>query len=269
VDKEPSEEMQIGRFGELVGLSVPQLRRYDRMQLLAPAGRSPESGYRYYTRQQTGAARVIALLRSMDMPLAEIRRVLSGLARPELERLFRDHRSRLEARLTEVHKLLEVVDEVVLEGAVVTPSDVKLSGLAALMPYLQVRDVQKSAAYYQEALGFRLAWRTAEWQLAAVDSGEVEIFLVPWSGESAPTVQTCYVYADDPDALCSEFAEAGADIEDPVVQHYALNMDFAMTRIVEPHATDAAWLIGDDFQLDEIARRISELAVDPMCLRIR
>ncbi len=211
-----SEELQIGRFAELVGLSVPQLRRYDRLQLLAPVGRSPESGYRYYSRQQTGAARVIALLRSMDMPLADIRRVLSGPEQPELERLFRDHRVRLEARLTEVHRLLEAVDDVLLEGSVVTTQpEVKLSGLAAIMPYLPVSDVQRSATYYQEALGFRLAWRTSDWQLAAIGSGEVEIFLVPWSGESSPPVQTCYVYADDPDALCSEYATAGADIEDP------------------------------------------------------
>lgn len=32
--------LQIGEFAELVGLSIPQLRRYDRLQLLAPEGRS-------------------------------------------------------------------------------------------------------------------------------------------------------------------------------------------------------------------------------------
>jgi DNA-binding transcriptional MerR regulator len=32
--------IQIGRFADLVGLSIPQLRRYDRLRLLnPPAGR--------------------------------------------------------------------------------------------------------------------------------------------------------------------------------------------------------------------------------------
>ncbi|WP_162450726.1 MerR family DNA-binding transcriptional regulator [Phytoactinopolyspora mesophila] len=34
------ERLQIGAFAELVGLSIPQLRRYDRLRLLEPAGRS-------------------------------------------------------------------------------------------------------------------------------------------------------------------------------------------------------------------------------------
>lgn len=217
MDEEITDDLQIGRFAELVGLSVPQLRRYDRMQLLVPAGRSPESGYRYYSRQQTGAARVIALLRSMDMPIVEIRRVLGGLEGPELEDLFRGHRARLEARLAEVHTLLDAVDDALEEGAVVTMQpEVSLSTLAGIMPFLPVLDVQASVTYYQEALGFRLAWRMSDWQLAAVDNGDVEIFLVPWTEEGAPPTHTCYVYTDDPDTLCSEFAAAGADIEETV-----------------------------------------------------
>ena len=73
MSQEP-EQFQIGQFAELVGLSVPQLRRYDRLRLLAPEGRS-QAGYRYYSAAQTGAGRAIALLRSVDMPMAEIRRV--------------------------------------------------------------------------------------------------------------------------------------------------------------------------------------------------
>ncbi len=76
------DRLQIGEFAELVGLSIPQLRRYDRLRLLEPAARSPGSGYRFYSRGQTGAARVIALLRSMDMPIADIHRILSGAGSP-------------------------------------------------------------------------------------------------------------------------------------------------------------------------------------------
>ena len=83
---------QIGEFAELVGLSIPQLRRYDRLRLLAPEGRTV-SGYRFYSSGQTGAARIIALLRSMDMPVADIRRVLGGIDEAERQQLFAEHRA--------------------------------------------------------------------------------------------------------------------------------------------------------------------------------
>jgi len=53
----------IGRFAKLAGLTVPQLRHYDRRGLLPPAARDRRSGYRYYSAAQAAAARAIALLR--------------------------------------------------------------------------------------------------------------------------------------------------------------------------------------------------------------
>jgi hypothetical protein len=38
-----SERWQIGQFAELVGLSIPQLGRYDRLRLLEPDGRETQS----------------------------------------------------------------------------------------------------------------------------------------------------------------------------------------------------------------------------------
>ena len=152
------DRLLIGEFAELVGLSVPQLRRYDRLRLLEPAGRSAESGYRYYSRGQTGAARVIALLRSMDMPIADIRRVVAGAGDVERQQIFRGHRARLEARLEEVHRLLEAVDAMTEEDAPNMDDSTQVSGWLHLMPRIPVSDMDRSIAYYQDALGFRLAW---------------------------------------------------------------------------------------------------------------
>jgi DNA-binding transcriptional MerR regulator/catechol 2,3-dioxygenase-like lactoylglutathione lyase family enzyme len=211
------DRLQIGEFADLVGLSIPQLRRYDRLQLLEPDGRSRQSGYRYYSRGQTAAARVIALLRSMDMPIAEVRRILSGPAEAERRQILRDHRVRLEARLDEVRRLLEAVDAVTEEDTVSTNAETEMSSWLHLMPRLPVSNMDRSVAYYQEALGFRLAWRTVNGALAALASGEIEVLLlVPWSGDGLPPPQSAYVYVEDPDALCDEYRQAGADIVDPV-----------------------------------------------------
>ena len=220
---------QIGQFAELVGLSIPQLRRYDRLRLLEPDGREAQSGYRYYTRGQTGAARVIALLRSLDMPIADIRRILAGTSAAERRQLFRDHRARLEARLDEVRRLLAAVDTLTQEDTVPVDERTALTSWQHLMPRLPVVDMDRSIAYYREALGFRLAWRTADDSLAALASGAIEmLLLVPWTGDSPPPAQSAYVYVEDPDALCAEYHQAGADIVDPVGSRPYGMRDFAV-----------------------------------------
>jgi catechol 2,3-dioxygenase-like lactoylglutathione lyase family enzyme len=98
-----------------------------------------------------------------------------------------------------------------------------------LMPRLPVTDMNRSIAYYQEALGFRLAWRTADDSLAAMASGEIEmLLLVPWTADSPPPAQSAYVYVEDPDALCEEYQQAGADIIDPVASRPYGMRDFAV-----------------------------------------
>ncbi|MDQ6779466.1 MAG: VOC family protein [Actinomycetota bacterium] len=228
-DRYGPDRLQIGQFAELVGLSIPQLRRYDRLRLLEPAGRSVESGYRYYSSGQTGAARVIALLRSMDMPIAEIRSILNGASEAERRRIVRDHRARLESRLDEVRRLLEAVEAMTKEDTVTVTAQTEISAWLHLMPRLRVRDMDRSIAYYQEALGFRLAWRTADGNLAALASGEIEVLLlVPWTDDSPPPAQSAYVYVEDPDAFCAEYQQAGAEIVDPVASRAYGMRDFVV-----------------------------------------
>ena len=220
---------QIGQFAELVGLSIPQLRRYDRLRLLEPDGREAQSGYRYYTRGQTGAARAIALLRSLDMPIADVRRALAGTSDAERRQLFRDHRARLEARLDEVRRLLEAVDAFTEEDQMTVDSPTDLTTWLHLMPQLPVTDIDRSVAYYRDALGFRLAWRTADGSQAALASGEIEmLLLVPWAGDAPPAPRSAYVYVEDPDALCAEYQQAGADIVEPVASRPYGMRDFVV-----------------------------------------
>ncbi|MFI6163889.1 VOC family protein [Micromonospora haikouensis] len=220
---------QIGQFAELVGLSIPQLRRYDRLRLLEPDGREAHSGYRYYTPGQTGAARAIALLRSLDMPIADIRRILAGTNDTERRQLFHDHRARLEARLDEVHRLLEAVDALTREDHLTVDAPTDPTTWLHLMPKLPVTDMDRSIAYYQEALGLHLAWRTAHGNLAALASGEIEMLLLAaWTGDSPPPPQSAYVYVEDPDALCAEYQQAGADIVEPVASRAYGMRDFVV-----------------------------------------
>jgi DNA-binding transcriptional MerR regulator len=70
--------MPIGGLARLSRLSVKALRLYDAEGLLVPAWVDPDSGYRYYRAEQVRTATTIALLRSLDVPLAVVREVLAA-----------------------------------------------------------------------------------------------------------------------------------------------------------------------------------------------
>ncbi len=70
-------ELTIGEFAQLTHLSVRTLRRYHESGLLEPAAVDPFSGYRYYTSEQIPSAQVIHRLRELDVPLAEVGRILA------------------------------------------------------------------------------------------------------------------------------------------------------------------------------------------------
>src|SRR6202453_1741780 len=69
--------MSIGEFARLSRLSAKALRLYDELGLLPPAEVDPDSGYRWYTAGQLDNARLVASLRRIGVPLAQIRLILS------------------------------------------------------------------------------------------------------------------------------------------------------------------------------------------------
>jgi DNA-binding transcriptional MerR regulator len=69
--------MTIGEFAARTGLSAKALRLYDELRLVVPAHVDPDSGYRRYTADQIGPARLVGNLRRADMPLAVIASVLA------------------------------------------------------------------------------------------------------------------------------------------------------------------------------------------------
>ncbi|MFF5077682.1 MerR family transcriptional regulator [Actinoplanes sp. NPDC000266] len=67
--------LTIGGFARQAGLTPKALRLYDETGLLRPAAVDAESGYRFYEPGQLDRARLIAELRRIGMPLAEIAEV--------------------------------------------------------------------------------------------------------------------------------------------------------------------------------------------------
>lgn len=91
--------LSIGEFAQLTHLSIRTLRRYHDTGLLAPARVDDATGYRYYEAEQIPAAQVIHRLRQLDVPLAEVRRVLSSRDPAERADLIARHLQRLEDQM--------------------------------------------------------------------------------------------------------------------------------------------------------------------------
>lgn len=68
--------LTIGAFAARARLSAKALRLYDRLGLLTPAYVDEVNGYRYYRADQIERARLVALLRQLDMPLARIAEIV-------------------------------------------------------------------------------------------------------------------------------------------------------------------------------------------------
>lgn len=105
------ELLPIGRFARLSDLGVKALRHYDEIGLLRPAHVDDATGYRYYVLAQVRVAEAIARLRTLDVPLDEIRAILAA---PEsLRERLAVHRARIEGRAVETQRVLAELDRLI------------------------------------------------------------------------------------------------------------------------------------------------------------
>jgi DNA-binding transcriptional MerR regulator len=115
------ELISIGQFSRLSGLSVKTLRHYDTIGLLPPAAVDAETGYRFYGASQLSVADAVRRLRQLELPLEEIRRLLSSGDAQTVREVLVGHQRRLAERAAELkvarQKLQELIDgkETVME----------------------------------------------------------------------------------------------------------------------------------------------------------
>src|SRR3712207_5097738 len=97
----------IGRMARESGLTVSALRFYDGAGVLVPARVDPWTSYRWYSDDQVATARLVARLRRVGLPLAEISRVLAHRREPSVvDEVLRAHLTRLEEGLADARREL-------------------------------------------------------------------------------------------------------------------------------------------------------------------
>lgn len=101
--------MSIGDFARATGLTPKALRLYDDLDLLRPAAVDPLTGYRSYEPDQLEAARLVAALRRVGMPLQRIRVALAlppAAAAAEVTAFWRQTEADVRSRRAQVSILL-------------------------------------------------------------------------------------------------------------------------------------------------------------------
>ena len=87
--------MKINQVEELVGITKKNIRFYEAQGLLCPE-RNPENGYREYTARDVEQLKRVKLLRKLDIPCEQIRRVMTGEL--SLHTCLSEHQKTLEKR---------------------------------------------------------------------------------------------------------------------------------------------------------------------------
>jgi DNA polymerase-3 subunit beta len=120
----------IGRMSRESGLTVSALRFYDGAGVLVPAHVDPRTGYRSYAPEQVLAARLVAVLRRVGMPIAGIREVLACRDDPAaVAELLAAHLHRLEQGLVDARRELSSVRSLIeQEEHPVSPTTVTVRG---------------------------------------------------------------------------------------------------------------------------------------------
>jgi DNA-binding transcriptional MerR regulator len=121
------ERMSTGEFAARTRLSRKALRLYQEHGLLEPVAVDPRTGYRAYAPEQVHRARLIARLRLLDLPLADIATLLA-LAPAAAAKALDDHWQAAERTHSERRRLLRQVQDL-------------LTGRGTPMYDIQTRDV--------------------------------------------------------------------------------------------------------------------------------
>lgn len=101
--------MKVKELAGLVGISVRTLHYYDEIGLLSPE-ETTDSGYRLYSNENLEMLQQILFFRELDMPLKEIKQMISSTSFDKQEAL-RQHQKMLLEKRSQLDKLINTVDK--------------------------------------------------------------------------------------------------------------------------------------------------------------
>lgn len=97
----------VGEAAKAVGMTAETLRHYDRIGLVSPCRTDEWTGYRYYTDQELARLEIVRALKSLDLPLEEIGRMLASADLGETVRFLREAERSADEKIAELNEMKE------------------------------------------------------------------------------------------------------------------------------------------------------------------
>jgi DNA-binding transcriptional MerR regulator len=107
--------LSIGEFSKMTYLSVKALRHYHDVGLLEPVDIDPATGYRRYAASQVATAQAIRRFRDLDMPIDDVRRVLTATTVDERNRVIVEHLGRMREELERTQASVDSLQSLLTE----------------------------------------------------------------------------------------------------------------------------------------------------------
>jgi DNA-binding transcriptional MerR regulator len=145
--------LAIGDFSRATHLTVKTLRHYHETGLLEPARIDPQTGYRRYTTEQIPVAQIIKRFRDLDMPLIEIRAVLSAPDVQARNELIAGHLKRLENDLARTQTAVASLRNLLEHPAPVVDIGRRRAVEVAAAAISEAVEVKDALSWYLGALG--------------------------------------------------------------------------------------------------------------------
>jgi DNA-binding transcriptional MerR regulator len=269
-------EISIGEFARRSRLSLKALRLYDERGVLVPSRVDQASGYRYYDTAQLDEARLVVMLRQLQLPLAAVKELLAcdpADAATRIAEHWRDAEAAHDARR-------ELADYLVsrLRGKRPVMYEVATREMPERSLLCLKRNVDEQGAW---ALGKEFIAILRERPLPKMEGREGAMFTIYWgevSADSDGPVEMCKpVPESDAKALASHYPELSLRTEPAHSEAYvALPNNMLPTGpggnpgVQWQLATEAlhAWAaehgINPDEKPEDLGVRITYLATEPV-----
>jgi DNA-binding transcriptional MerR regulator len=204
------ELLEIGQFSAASGLTVASLRHYDEVGVLKPAEVDPRTSYRRYRRDQLAEARIICQLRSVDLPVDEVRSVLQADDVDAVRDVLIRHQGRLAERARTLERMIET-SHTYLDRGVPPPPPAEPRPVQIM---LAVQDRERLVEFYRTVFGWEFNEDISSFLLGAYHTPSFFIVTIEnWNGSNP----ACFgLLVEDVDAVHRRAIQAGAtEISEP------------------------------------------------------
>jgi MerR family transcriptional regulator, thiopeptide resistance regulator len=155
---------RVHEFAELAGVTVKTLHHYDRLGLLKPS--RTRAGYRVYTTTHLARLEQIITLKSLGIPLKQIRAILDRDPLP-LRATFRQQRDVLEEKRRTLDRAIEALQQA--EQAIERASASEPEILQQVIRAMNMHDVDAMRKYYSDEAWeqwkhYYNDWPSSEWR---------------------------------------------------------------------------------------------------------